>query len=262
MVNGLIRSLLYIDFDGVAVDDPDDVILEALDDPRYKQRIAPLARFLQDATAPAFDRFLACCALTAWAEPVGYRAVIAAASAGDEAVWFGALPHRLFSTDETFSQLAHAVWVSKDFVQEKSTQADRSAALRALIGIADRYYFDWTLAGAIDESTVGTVCDDVAATVRRGISVLAMKNERPSFELGPQLADLAVSMISVDEALAVELCSALARVDHSTGTLIRLAAIVSHGVTPQSRSFGEYLTTVGVADVVAAASRALSRRNF
>ncbi|WP_245745927.1 hypothetical protein [Nocardia altamirensis] len=239
-----IRDLLFTDFDGASVEDPDKVILDALDDPRYQQRVAPLERFLEEESNPPYDRFLACCALASWAEPVGFQAIVEAARAGTEAAWFGALIDRRYSVDETFTYLGEAMRVSKNFVGEKSTEQDRLAALRALIGIADRFYFDWHLAGAIDGSTAAAVNADVAATVRRGIAALT-NGERPHFDLGGQLAGLVVSLATADESTAVQLGYELARIDSTPSTLIRLAAIASPGSTPDSRSFGEYLSTIG-----------------
>ncbi|MFI9507025.1 hypothetical protein [Nocardia sp. NPDC052566] len=249
-----IRDLLYTDFDGTAVDDPDDVILDALDDPRYRQRIAPLTAILQDASNTPYDRFLACCALTSWAEPAGYRAVAEATKAGDKTVWYRELIDRRFSVDETFSQLAGAVRISGDFATDNSTEQERATALVALIGVADQFYFDWQLAAAIDNSTAGSARDEIAATVRRGIAALT-QGKPPAFDLGAQLAELARSMTTVDEQLAVQLGYELARVDSSPSTLIRLTPIASQGMSPESRSFGTYLATIGDEQVQAAISQ-------
>ncbi|MFI6169076.1 hypothetical protein ACIBCN_20020 [Nocardia sp. NPDC051052] len=254
-----IQDLLFTDFDGASVEDPDDVILEALDDPRYQQRVAPLTEFLETGSNPPYDRFLACCALASWAEPAGYRAIVEAAQAGDETAWYGELVERRYSVDETFVELAGAVRISKDFAREKSTEGDRLAALRALVGIADRCYFDWQLAAAIDDSTAIAVCDDVAATVRRGIAALT-HGERQPFDLGAQLSELVVSLITVDESTTVQLGYELARIDTAPGTLMRLAAIASHGGTLASRSFGEYLGTIGDDQVRAVAAQITARR--
>ncbi|WP_234390752.1 hypothetical protein [Nocardia suismassiliense] len=246
-----IRDLLFTDFDGAPVDDPDDVILEALDDPRYQQRIAPLTEFLAEESNPPYERFLACCALASWGERAGYRAIVDAARAGSETAWYGALIDRRYSADETFTQLADAVRVGKDFAREKSTEIERLAALRALIGIADRQYFDWQLAGAIDDTTAAAIRDDVVATVQRAIAALT-RGERPSFDLGSQLAGLVVSVATIDESTAIQLGYELAQISTSPGTLIRLTAISSHGTSPDSRLFGEYLGSVGDEQVRAA----------
>ncbi|MFI6933128.1 hypothetical protein [Streptomyces sp. NPDC050287] len=78
-------ALLGTDFDGRPVSDVDDVIYEALDDPRHRERVPGLVDLLNDDSAAARERFLACVALTTWAEPAGYDAVIAAARDPEQA---------------------------------------------------------------------------------------------------------------------------------------------------------------------------------
>ncbi|MBK3580690.1 hypothetical protein JHN63_44340, partial [Streptomyces sp. MBT65] len=77
-----LRALLYTDFDGNPAD-PDDVIADALDDDGYLERTPGLTAILQDPAADPAARLLACCALTSWADPLGYDTVLQAAAAPD-----------------------------------------------------------------------------------------------------------------------------------------------------------------------------------
>ncbi|MGM1057857.1 hypothetical protein [Saccharothrix sp. Mg75] len=257
-VDGLVRELLYTDFDGHPVGDPDEVINAAFDDDRYTARVEPLRGLL--ATGTPYERFLACCALATWGELDGYRAVVDAAADPDASPWRGELVDRRYSVDETFAHLARAVGLGEDFTAAKGTEEERLGALRALVRIADTEYFDWQLAFALDRRTLPRVVDDVAAVVRRGTDRLA-GDERPSFDLGVQLADLVAAAAQVDERLAVGLGGDLVRVDSSPKVLVHLAAVVSRGTGPVTLKFADYLASVGDDEVRKALADALARRN-
>ncbi|MFI6031815.1 hypothetical protein [Amycolatopsis magusensis] len=258
-VGSPIRELLFTDFDGKPVEDPDDVITDAFDDPRYTARIEPLRAVLGDESADPYDRFLACCALASWAERDGYAAVAAAAAQSDQVVWHGALTDHRYSVDETFAHLAGTMYLSEDLTEAKGTEADRLAALRALLAIADEQYFDWRLAFALNAKSLPPVLDLLPEVVRRGIRRLT-DGPRPSFDLGTQLADLIAAATVVDESLAVELGMELARVDASVRTTTHLAAVVARGRTQVSATFAEYLKSVGDAGAREAVDEAISER--
>lgn len=257
-VDSRVRELLYTDFDGHPVGDPDEVINAAFDDDRYTARVEPLRRVL--ATGAPYERFLACCALATWGELDGYRAVVDAAADPDAAPWRGELIDRRYSVDETFAHLARAVGLGEDFAGPKGTEDERVGALRALVRIADTEYFDWQLAFALDKRALPRVVDDVVAVVRRGTDRLA-SGERPSFDLGAQLADLVSAVAQVDERLAVGLGGDLVRVDSSPKVLVHLAAVVSRGTGAPSLKFADYLASVGDGSVRKALADALTRRN-
>lgn len=258
-VDGAVRELLYTDFDGQPVDDPDEVINGAFDDERYAVRVPALRRLLADASAAPYDRFLACCALTTWAEPAGYLAVVDAAADPAAVPWRGELVDRRYSVDETFAHLARAVGLGEDFAEAKGTEADRLGALRALVRVADTEFFDWQLAFALDARTLPHVVDEVAAVVRRGVAALA-GGARPSFDLGVQLADLVAAVAQRDERLAIGLGGELMRVDSSPRVLVHLAAVVSRGTGGASLKYADYLASVGNAEVRKALADALARR--
>jgi hypothetical protein len=239
----MIRALLLTDFDGAPVDDPEEVILGALADDRYRERIAPLAMVLTDGKAEPYDRFLACYALTCWAEPVGYQAVQQAAVSG-EVVWRDVLVNARYSVDETFAQLAGAVAQGRELAVRKGTEQQRLAALRALVGIADEQFFDWKLAFALDEASVPYVFDILSDVIRRGVARLK-HGLRPEFDLCAQLADLAATITPVDEQLAVALGVELVGFDSSPKTITQLAAIVARGRTNHSSIFADLLSMIG-----------------
>jgi hypothetical protein len=240
-----IQQLLYVDFDGRAVTDPEEVIAAAVDDPRHLERVGPLIEVLHAADTSPWDRFVACYALTAWAEPAGYGATIAAARDPERTPWVGVSIDRRSSVDDTFAQLAGAVATSSDLSQEKGTEEQRVETLRALLGLAADYFFDWQLAFALDEVTLPQVHDDLHHVIDKGIVIVAAGHLRP-FDLATQLADLTAALALVNEPLAVDLGHKLAEVaPDSYRTLNHLTAIVSRGHGKESLAFGEYLELVG-----------------
>jgi hypothetical protein len=240
-----IQKLLYVDFDGRSVTDPDEVIAAAVDDQRYLKRVGPLTAVLQAVETSPWDRFMACYALTAWAEPAGYAATIAAARDPERVPWLGVSIDRRSSADDTFAHLAGAVATSSDLSQEKGTEEQRVEAVRALLGLAADHFFDWQLAFALDETTLPQVRDDLRHVIDKGVTVLAGGRTHP-FDLATQLADLAAALTVVDEPLAVDLGHKVAEVAaDSYRTLNHLTAIVSRGHGEESLAFGEYLELIG-----------------
>ncbi|MFI6462843.1 hypothetical protein [Streptomyces sp. NPDC050538] len=192
-----LRALLYTDFDGNPAD-PDDVIADALDDGGYLERAPGLTAILQDPTADPAARLLACCALTSWADPLGYDTVLRAAADPDDVVWRGQSADRFFSQDDTFGQLADAVGASRDMVDERGTAGLRIAAARALISLADRVQYDRHISSLLSREIVEAAQGEIDATVGRGITRLASGEHIP-YDLGLQLALLTVAMKTYDE---------------------------------------------------------------
>jgi hypothetical protein len=120
---------------------------------RHRDRSEELADVLYDSDEDPFSRFLACLALTRWADGAGYDAV------GD----------------------------SDDMVEERGTGTERLQAVRALLAIADRVQFDRHIGALLRRDlVVDSLPDDIRAAVDRGIVRLAKK--QLSYDLGLQLA--------------------------------------------------------------------------
>ncbi|WP_307674868.1 hypothetical protein [Streptomyces sp. V4I2] len=249
-------ALLGTDFDGQPVSDVEDVIYEALDDPRHRERVPGLVDLLNDQSAVERERFLACVALTTWAEPAGFDAVIDAARDPERAPWYDILIDRKFSVDNTFAQLSLAVSDSDVLAREKETRLSRTEAFRSLVQIADREYFDEKLGDLLDERTVADVLPDIREVVTRGTTKLAAR--RPQrFDLATQLVDLAAAVAPVDAATAVSLAQDVLSHDASHRALVHAVTIVQRAKTPETRQFADYLITVGDDDVRAQVKQAL-----
>jgi hypothetical protein len=82
--------------------------------------------------------------------------------------------------DDTFAQLADAVGQRRDMTAERGTGEQRIQALRALIRLADRYFFDHSLWWALDEPTLLTVAGDLYAAIERGCDRLALGEQQSS----------------------------------------------------------------------------------
>ncbi|MFF9406640.1 hypothetical protein ACF1B0_14135 [Streptomyces anandii] len=97
----MLRQLLFTDFDGLPAE-PDDVIADALDG-GYAERTEGLVALLRDENADPAARFLACCVLCSWADPIGYATVVEAAGAPGDLAWRGQTYDRFSSQDDTFA---------------------------------------------------------------------------------------------------------------------------------------------------------------
>ncbi|WP_242442064.1 hypothetical protein [Streptomyces sp. CB02460] len=239
-----IDELLGRDFDGEPTTDLDDVIDTAYDDPRHSERVPGLIELMNDPGEPEKDRFLACLALTSWAEPAGFEAVIAAAADPENTPWYDFSIDRKFSVDSTFSQLAVAVDSSRFLVEEKGTAALRTQAFRALARITDTQYFEDRLGELIDSASVRAALGEIKEAVGRGVRALA-SGEKPRFDLATQLVDLACAVAPVDGPLSVELATSVLHVAPSPRALEHAVTIVYRAEGPEIREFGEYLTAVG-----------------
>ncbi|MFH8979714.1 hypothetical protein [Streptomyces varsoviensis] len=195
-------ELLGTDFDGEPTDDPDDVIYEGLDDARHRERVPALVALLNDPAAPARERFLSCLALTIWAEPAGYDAVIRAAEAPRATPWYGVLTERGLPVDGTFAHLAIAVADSDDMAEEKGTAARRTEAFRALVRIADAEYLGRGPAELLDAALIGALAADIADVVARGAATLSAAPGRTphGFDVRAQLVALAAAVAADDGA--------------------------------------------------------------
>ncbi|MER7175641.1 hypothetical protein [Streptomyces mesophilus] len=180
-----LAALLYTDFDGMAAD-PDDVISEGLDG-GYAERSSALAAILQDPGADAVGRFLACLALTRWADPVGYATVTDAASSPGSVPWKGASYDRFRGVDDTFGLLAEAVGDSADMVEERGTADGRLAAARALLSSADRVQLDRKVSALLRADLVTACLPEIRSAVERAIGALEA-DRAVSFDLGLQVA--------------------------------------------------------------------------
>jgi hypothetical protein len=148
---------------------------------------------------------------------------------------------RRFSVDDTFAQAADALEASKFLSIPKGIEDLRIKALRSLIGVADRQFFESKLAFALDEETIPPLAADISAVVERGLQVLA-DGQTPAFDLAAQLADLVGALAPMDEAEAVRLGYLIVGVQHSVRTLVHLCAVPARGRAEASWKFGEYST--------------------
>ena len=88
--------------------------------------------------------------------------------------------------------------------ERKGTEAARLAALRALVGVADREDFGDQLGAAIFTGPRPRWRHDVVAAARRGLQRLD-RRPWPSFDLPCQLVDILEPLVEVDEPTALAL---------------------------------------------------------
>jgi hypothetical protein len=226
--------LLYTDFDGRALDTPAPILGRGLVDDRHLVRVPGLAAVIADATANPFDRLYACLALTAWGEEQGYEAVVAATGPAPPP-WDGT---------SAFGMIAAQVGISDAMAERKGTEAARRAALRALVGVADREDFGDQLGAAIFTGPPSVVADDVVAAARRGLRRLD-RRPWPSFDLPCQLVDILEPLVEVDEPTALALVAEIVRRDDGPRTLGYVAFLVATGTTPAADALAAHVVAVG-----------------
>lgn len=200
------QRLFYTDSAGEP-SSPDDAIADALDG-AWAEREPDAAALLADETADPYDRYLALSALVAWGSPTGYAAVADAAADPDAAVWKGESIDRLFSADNTFGLLAEAVSDSLDMAEERGTTTQRIHALAALLGLADRFYFERYLSvQGLLTSDIVELQSPLRSAIERGLDRLPALGEEPEesigFDLPTQVAGLIVALGQVDRGAAV-----------------------------------------------------------
>ncbi|MFI1968172.1 hypothetical protein BLA24_20740 [Streptomyces cinnamoneus] len=245
-----IDTLLGVDFDGRAVDDPYDVVDEGLDDPRHRERVPGLVALMHDSAASDHDRLTACIALLTWGEAAGHEAVVAGAADPKKAAWYDSCIDRKFSVDNTFGHIARAMasYGSSGMCEEKGTQAGRVEAVRALIRIADTEYFDeqleWAVASCAEEPGV---VDDVEDVIQRGVLRLSGDTRVIGFDLATQLVDLACAVSDADPRRAMRLAAEVLFVAPSDRALKHAEAIASRADGPDEELFAGHLRSVGAA---------------
>ncbi|MFC7303502.1 hypothetical protein ACFQVC_04635 [Streptomyces monticola] len=252
--------LLGTDFDGRPSADPEGVIYDGLDDLRHRERVPGLIRLMNDSTAPARDRFLACVALTTWGEPAGYETIISTAKAPKVAPWYEILIDRKFSVDSTFAQFAVAIGDSDEISESKGTLRQRLEALRSLVCIADTEYFEDRLGEIFDQDSTAAVLDDITETVRRGVASLA-NGGRQRFDVATQLVDLAAACAPVDGRVAAGLAMDVLNVSRSGRTLVHVVTVLHRSQALEVKQLGEYISTVGDEQISRMARDALSSRH-
>ncbi|KUN91105.1 hypothetical protein [Streptomyces resistomycificus] len=221
-----VAELLYQDFDGAAAD-PDDVISEGLDG-GYQERSEALREVLRDPDEDPAGRFLACVALTRWADAAGYEAVLRSARSPESTAWRGASYDRLHGQDDTFGVLADAVGDSVDMVEERGTAAERLRAAEALLSVADRVQFDRHVSSLLRQELVVALLPAVRAAVERGIARPA--DEQPTYDLGLQLALMIAAAHRADATWALDAARRLIATRPGARALAEL-----HDAIPETR---------------------------
>ena len=251
-------DLMFLDLEGNRVNEPDGIVLDGLEDARYRQRIPAFVEILGDRTTHPWQRFLACYVLVAWGNEQGYREVIRVASNPASAPRIGMSRDDFYSTDDTFQQLLEAIPTGCRICVDNGTQSLRIEALRALIRLLPDWYVERTLSMAV-QPVIAEVRDDVIAAIE--IALRRLRNhDLPDFDLGRQVADTVLVLLGADEESMCALATALLKVDDSWEVKDKLFTIVVHGRTPASRRFARTLAWRGGPRTWASLTEALIER--
>ena len=235
------HHLLYTDFEGNALDSPEPLLGRGLVDDHHLERVPGLAAVLDDPAADPYDRLFACLALTAWGEERGYRAVAAAGSA--QPPWHGISRGRLRRADTPFGLVAAQVGLGDEMAARKGTEAARIAALRALVGVADREDFGDQLGAAIFTGPRPRWRRTSSPRLAGGGG--ADRRPWPPFDLPCQLVDILEPLVEVDESTALALVMEIVRRDPSPHTLGYVAFLVATGTTSAADALAAHIVAVG-----------------
>ncbi|MGZ9931500.1 hypothetical protein ACXNSR_16600 [Streptomyces sp. NC-S4] len=242
------EELLGIDFAGHRTDDVDDVIYGGYDHAEHRERVPGLVSLLGDASAADRERYLACLALVAWGEPVGYETVRELSLAPRKAPWYDLLVDRKFSVDSSYGHLSAAAADSREPAEEKGSSALRLETFRSLIRMADREYFEEKLGDYLDEDVVRACLPDIRDVIGRGLGSLTA-GVPYRFDVATQLVDLANSVVVVDEDLAVELVLRILRAAPSGRAMAHAVAAVHRAEGPAGQVLAGHMRLSGNAHV-------------
>ncbi|MFE6848035.1 hypothetical protein [Streptomyces sp. NPDC057686] len=238
------ESLLGIDFDGNHTDDVDDVIYGGYDHFEYRERVPGLIALLGDTAAPDRERYLACLALVAWGEPVGYQTVQEATREPQAAPWYDLVMDRKFSVDSSYGKFSEVAADSRELAEEKGSSALRVETFRSLIRIADREYFEERLGDYLEESVVRDCLPDIRAVIARALGSIEA-GARCRFDLATQLVDLANSIVAIDEELAVDLITRILYAVPGDRTMVHAVTAVHRAKGPAGQRLAEHLSVMG-----------------
>ncbi|MEV0415793.1 hypothetical protein AB0I68_34735 [Streptomyces sp. NPDC050448] len=242
------EDLLGTDFEGRHTADVDDVIYGGYDHPHHRARVPGLVDLLGDTSAPDRERYLACLALVAWGEPAGYEALQRATLSSRSAPWYDLVIDRKFSVDSSYGQFSAAVADSRELAEEKNSSALRVETFRSLIRIANHEYFEEKLGDYLEESVVQACLTDIRDVIVQGLGSLGT-GAPARFDLATQLVDLANSVVTVDEELAVDLIWQILHASPTERTMVHAVTAVQRAKGKAGRALAVYLTTVGNARV-------------
>lgn len=198
------ERLFFTRADGSPID-PDVKIAVAADDEGWVEFEPEAEALLADESAEPYDRYLAMTALSRWGSPVGYAAVQAAAEDPDAQPWRDYSIDRFYSLDNTFALLSRAVIDGIDQAEERGTNAQRLAAIGALVGIADRVYFEHNLSpSGMYPQDIAHLREPIEAQIERGITELAAApaDAPPPGWVSDQVEELIDALGMVDKGAA------------------------------------------------------------
>jgi hypothetical protein len=252
-----VAEVLGTDFDGNPSDSVSEVLLDGLSDPRRAERVPALIEILHSSESADVDQFLSCIVLTSWAQPEGFSAVIEACRDPEGSGWRELSIDRMYSMDNTFGELAHAVRTSYWLVDETGTTTLRMAAIHALVDVADRVYLDGQLDSVISRACTPEIVRSVTAVVQRGLARLRDGDE-PRWDLATQLVDVASGIAVQASAVAVELTIDLMTWSPHGRLLHHAAALLARADPATTTDLADLILAYGgdtIAPVVADARR-------
>lgn len=207
------EQLLFTKSDGTD-DHFYEVLWDELDSPEsYENRIPSLIDLMSHGQP--YYRLLACIMLTSWGYVAGFQALIEWATHPKKAPWHEepVIRDRITDADSAFEKLAEAVGTSYSGLESQEISFLRKTAVKALLKLFPRTFFDNTLTFTIyrsEEELFPYIIEDIRTAIDKSFEVLDCQ-EKLSFNLQMQLASLIGSLNELDEPAVIEYAKRLVR---------------------------------------------------
>ncbi len=207
------EELLFTKSDGTN-DHFYEVLWDELDSPEsYENRILSLIDLMSHGQP--YHRLLACIMLTAWGYVAGFQSLIEWATHPGKAPWHNepVIRDRITDADSAFEKLAEAVGTSYSGLKSQEISVLRRTAVKALLELFPRTFFDNTLTFTIyrgQEELFPYIIEDIRTAIDKSFEALD-RQDKLNFNLQMQVSSLIGSLNELDEFNVVKYAKKLVK---------------------------------------------------
>jgi hypothetical protein len=206
------KDLLFTKFDGTE-DHFYEVVSDELDYPEnYAVRIPALIELM--TYGETYHRLLACIMLTSWGYKEGFQTLIKWATCPEKTPWYTdpVLHEHIIGSDSAFERLAEAIATSRYGIESQEISSLRKMAVKALLKLFSKVYFDNTLTLAIfsNNELFPEITEDVKSAIENSFDKIHHQ-EKFDFNLQLQVASLLGTLRDSDEFRVINYAKALVK---------------------------------------------------
>jgi hypothetical protein len=200
------EELLFTKSDGTD-DNFYEVLWDELDSPEnYEYRIPSLIDLMSHGQP--YHRLLACIMLTSWGYVEGFQVLIEWATHPEKAPWYEepVIRDRITDADSAFEKLAEAIGTSYIGIESQENSLLRKTAVKALLKLFPKTFFDNTLTFTIyrsKEDLFPCIVEDIRTAIDKSFEILD-RQEPLIFNLQMQVASLIGSLNELDESAVIK----------------------------------------------------------